>query len=185
MDRIAGQTDPIHPALQAVLVQTCHRVTCLPGERLDPLQALQPQIPLVNEDRSSPLYGHPKGVIQHRRVVVAHRLLATEHPGGPTPSLPLMAKLKVFIGLRSPDAGAGKRKAGDDRVGDPAVAAFAPQDVQPLAVVVLPVGGVAFQQSSPLAGRTRGAAEEHDKTDPHSFKVVDARLNIQYDDSCV
>jgi hypothetical protein len=182
VDAIAGQADPIHPVLQAVLVQAHHRVPRFTGQRLHPGDALKPRIRLSDKNRPGPVYRHLKGTIQHRRMVDAHRLLAAEHTGGPASALALFAYPEVGFRLLGPDTGAWQGKAGNDGVGDAAASADAAQELQGLRVVVLPVGGVLFQCPGYLTGRTRGGAEQNDKLATNSFKVVDVPLDVEYDD---
>jgi hypothetical protein len=67
-------------------------------------------------------------------------------------------------------------------VGDAAVFADAAQDVQRLAVVVLPVGGMPPQHSDRLTGRTRGGAKQEEKLATDFLEVVDVPPDVEYDD---
>ena len=182
VDGIAGQADAVHPVFQAVLVQTHQRMACFTGQGLHPGDARKPSIRLCGEDRLGPVHRHPKGAIQHRRMVGAHRLPPAEHPGGAAAALSPCAALDVGVRLLGADAGARQGKAGNDGMGDAAVAADAAQDLQGLCVVILPVEGVLFQCSYSLTGRAGGAAEENGKLATNSIKVVDVLLDVEYDD---
>lgn len=97
VDGIAGQTDPVHPMLQAILIQAHNRLILFAGKGLNPGASLKPLLRLPGEDCLGPVHRHPKGVIQDRRVVEAHRLGPAEYFGSPSPSLALLAELDASL----------------------------------------------------------------------------------------
>ena len=185
VDAIAGQANPVHPVLQAVLVQAHQGVPRFTAEGLHPGAALKPLIRLSDEDRPGPVHRHLEGTIQHRRMVGAHRLLPAEQVGSPASALTLFAQEQIGFRLLGPDTGARQGEAGKDGVGDATVVADAAQDPQGLCVVVLPVGGVFFQFPDPLTGRAGGGAKQNDKLAADFIEVVDVPLDVEYNNICV
>ncbi len=128
MDGIAGQTDSVHPMLQAVLIQPHHRLIRFTGKGCDPSASGKPLISLSGEDRLGPVHRYPKGFIQYRRMIGAHLLGPAEHLGSSPPSLALFTELDVDLCLFGSDGGPGQGKTGDDGMGNPAGCADAAQD---------------------------------------------------------
>ncbi len=129
VDGIAGQADPVHPMLQAVLIQAHNRLVLFTGKGLNPSASLKPIIYLDSKDRLGPVHRHPKGFIQHRRVIGAHRLSFAEHLGSSPPSLTPLANFEVGLRFFGSDGGPGYRKTGDDGMRDPTCCADTAQDL--------------------------------------------------------
>ena len=128
VDGIAGQADPIYLMLQAVLIQTHNRLILFAGKGFDPGASLKALLCLPGEDRLGPVYRHPKGFIQHPRVVGAHRLGPAEHLGSLPPALALLTELDVGLRFFGPDRGSGYGETRYDGVGNPAARADTAQD---------------------------------------------------------
>lgn len=107
VDGIAGQTHSIHPMLQAVLIQAHHRLIGFTSKGLNPGASLKPIIDLSGEDRLRPVHRHPKGFIQHRRMIGTHRLGPTEHLGRSPPSLALFTELDIGLRFFGSNGGPG------------------------------------------------------------------------------
>jgi len=128
--------------LQAVLIQPHHRLIRFTGKGCDPSASLKPLISRSSEDRLGPVYRHPKGFIQYRRMIGTHRPGSAEHPGSFPPSLAEFTELDVDLCFIGSDGRPRKGETGDDGMGNSTDCADAAQNSQHLSVIVFVVPGV-------------------------------------------